>query len=69
MGTFWDNETPFLLTLPLNEVGGRVVAVPLDKCGGDCHLAAYFIRHRENNESIAWRRRTTVSSKKYKRNS
>jgi len=22
MGTFWDNETPFLLTLPLNEVGG-----------------------------------------------
>jgi hypothetical protein len=69
MSTFLDDEKPFLLTLPLNEVWGRVVVAPLDKCGGDCHLAAYFIRHRENNESIAWRRRTTIGSQKYKRNS
>jgi hypothetical protein len=69
MGTVLDNEEPFLLTLPLNEVGGRVVVAPLDKCGGDCRVAAYFIRHRENNESMAWRRRTTISSQKYKRNS
>jgi hypothetical protein len=68
MSTFLDNEKPFLLTLPLNELGGRVAVAPLDKRGG-CHLAAYFIRHRENNESIAWRRRTTISSQKYKRNS
>jgi hypothetical protein len=67
MSTFLDNEKPFLLTLPLNELG--VAVAPLDKRGGDCHLAAYFIRHRENNESIAWRRRTTISSQKYKRNS
>ena len=61
MSIFLDNEKPFLLTLSLNEVGGRVVVAPLDKCGGDCHFAAYFIRHRENNESIAWRRRTTTA--------
>jgi hypothetical protein len=63
MGTFLDSEKPF------PKWGVRVVVAPLDKCGGDCHLAAYFIRHRENNESIAWRRRTTISSQKYKRNS
>ena len=34
-----------------------MAVAPLDKRGGDCHLAAYFIMHRENNESIAWRRR------------
>ena len=68
MSTFLDNEKPFLLTLPLNELGGRAAVAPLDKRGG-CHHAAYFIRYRENNESIAWRRRTTISSRKYKRNS
>jgi hypothetical protein len=35
MSTFLDNEKPFLLTLPLNEVRGRAVVAPLDKCGGD----------------------------------
>jgi len=68
MSIFLDNEKPFLLTLPLNK-GGHVVVAPLDKCGGDCRVAAYFIRHRENNESIAWRRRTTISCQKYSRNS
>ena len=41
MSTFLDNEKPFLLTLPLNELGGRVAVAPLDKRGG-CHLAAYL---------------------------
>jgi len=55
MSTFLDNEKLFLLTLPPNEVGGRVISC--------------FIRHRENNESIAWRRRTTISCQKYRSNS
>jgi hypothetical protein len=57
MSTFLGNEEPFLLTTAYSSVersGGRVVVAPLDRCGGDCHLAAYFIWHRENDESIAW---------------